>query len=649
MNPSEFLQGASSGSPRDLQRRDPDYPRVTGELFKPIYWTTNGQGIEDFSTITNDNELYIPFRVYKTDTFIGAIWSSIDGWSHAGVAYDSYFNYSGVTWIFDFESSATCPVINEETRALTLDIRDQLGNIYFLPLAPYADTPELRTARITLDFDNLLVTRASDSEIITLDPTSIERITIGCIADTYDASISEFLTAPVDCFYRVTNVSVTGGADFRIANHVEPAHDIGMSTAYDNMHVLSPERVIKTIKALGYTGKINHYCGVSQYPNKTIELGEQKIIESIGSTLNQPCVDWHSDFVERCVAEGWGAIFSVSYEMYSPYANVDYAQRDRLGNLAITGYTPPSYLLIPTSTNGAMNYLGNVFVDFANIMNSGGMPVSMQVGEPWWWWNSATENPCLYDNDTLVKFNADTGLFAPTIDSVFDLTDVDLNNNGPLDIGNDTLKESFLKWCRDELGSSTLYLRDRVKSAHPTASMTLLLFVPSLFNEGTGIVPLMNFPQVQFAHPNWDFFMTEAYDDVINGKYKEAERAITIPINTLGYPPSQVEYLAGFVPNQELAEAFNWTIIDSKYTGELWSKITGNIELNREFNIARQYIWAYTQVTEDNFLYKYNSWDTVLNRQLIRPVTCERLARYIVFGPIQPPTIPSDPNDPEIE
>lgn len=643
MKSYEFLKGVSGGSPRDLQRQDAEYPRVVETLFSPKYWTTNGAGIEDFTTISNGDELYLPFRVYQTDTFIGAIWTSVDTWSHAGVAYDDYLDYTGVTWVFDYECSATCPVINEETRALTLTVYDSDGETYYVGLGLYADTPSLRTARLTLPFDSLIGTRLRDGLQMSVRPAKITRIVLGMVADTYDISTSAFLTSPVDCWMKLTTVSVTGGADFTVANHVEPTHDIGMATAYDNMHIISPERVVKTLKALGYDGKINHYCGVSQYPNKTIVSQAQKIVESIGSTINLPCVNWHTDFATRCVAEGWDIIFSISYEMYSPYANTAYAQRDRDGVLAVTGYTPPSYLMIPTSTNGAMNYLGNVFVDFANLMDGAGMPVTMQVGEPWWWWNQDTQNPCLYDNDSLVKFNADTGLFAPTIDSVFNLTNIDPNNTGPLNVGVDTLEESFLKWCRDELGESTLYIRDRVKAVHPTASMTLLLFVPSMFNDGSGIIPLMNYPKVQYTSPNWDFFMTEAYDDVIKGKYVEAERAMTIPINDLGYSSDKVEYLAGFVPNQELAEAFNWTILNDNYTGELWSKITGNISLNKSFNIGRQYIWAYTQVAEDNFTYTNSSWDTVLERQLIRPVTVERPARYISFAPIQPPTQPVDP------
>lgn len=649
MRTYDFLKGVSGGSPRDLQRKDPDYPRVEDTLFRPLYWTTNGEGAEDFVTVTNGNELYIPFRVYKTNTFIGAIWGSVDAWSHAGKAYDDYFDYTGVTWVFDFETSDTCPVINSETKALTLDIRNAAGDIFFLPLAPYADTPDLRTARITLDFDNLLVTRASDSEIIPLDPSDISRITIGCISDQYDFSLNQLLPAPVDCFIKVTTVSATGGKPFTVANHIEPFHNIGMCTAYDNMHIISPERAVESMKALGYNGKINHYCGVSQYPNKTISNDAQVMLETPGETINLPCREWHLDFVKRCQAEGWPVIFSISYEMYSPYANQTYAQRDRDGNLAVTGYSPASHLLIPTSTNGAMNYLGDVFVDFSNIMVAGGMSVTMQVGEPWWWWNVGTQKPCIYDNDTLVKFNSDTGLFAPTIDTIYDLTGLDLENTGPLDVANDTLQQSFVKWLRDELGQSTLYIKDRVKAIHPTAEMAVLLFVPSLFNDDVGFISLMNFPQAEFSSPNWDFFMTEAYDDVIKGKMQAAERAMTIPLNILNYPASKVEYLAGFVPNQELAEAFNWTILDSKYTGELWSKITGNLALNEKFNISRQYIWAYTQVAEDNFLYKNGAWDTVLDRQLIRPVQVERPARYLSFSAPTPPQIPVDPQLPVLD
>tara|TARA_R110000796_G_scaffold250426_1_gene379351 strand:+ start:600 stop:3155 length:2556 start_codon:yes stop_codon:yes gene_type:complete len=645
-----LLKQVGGSSPRGLQRQDPLYPTTVDTLFKSLYWTVNGPSTADFSIVTTGSVIEVPFRVYKNNTYIGLIWTSEDAESHAAIAYETYPDYTNVIWIFDLEVSATCPVIDEETRAIAFDVRTSDGEIIFVPVGFYADTPSSRSARVTLPVGNMWGTRYSDGATVTVPPTKIVSITLGLISDSYDASVEPaYLSAPEDCWYRLTTVSLVGGADFVRANYQAPAHSIGISTAYDNKHVVSPERIITTIKALGYSGRINHYCGMSKYPNKSIVGGGTSVqmIETLGSTICQPCTDWHTSLCELVFAEGWDIIFSVSYEMWTPHANQAYAQRDRDGVLGTTGYTPPSYLLIPTDEVGAMPYLGNVFVDFANIQSTAGLTPVMQVGEPFWWIVTATQKPCFYDNGTLVKFNADTGLFAPTFETINDLAGVDLNDTGPIDIANDTLQQTFIKWLRDELGASTLYIKSRVKTVHPTAKMTVLLFVPTLFNGLTGVAGYTNLPTAEWTSPQWDFFMTEAYDDVINGKLTTADRAITIPTDLLGYPSNKIQYLAGFVPDQELAEAFNWTILDPKYKSELWSKIMGNMERNQVLGVDRQYIWAYTQVSEDNLVISDGNWSTVLDRNLIRPVGVNRPARYIDFdgnadggGNPQPPTPP---------
>tara|TARA_R110000796_G_scaffold250383_1_gene379254 strand:- start:254 stop:2761 length:2508 start_codon:yes stop_codon:yes gene_type:complete len=651
MKSYEFLKGVSGGSPRNLQRQAAPYSTVVDTLFKSMYWTVNGPVDADFSIVTAGNVIEVPFRAYRNDAYIGLIWTSEDVESHAAVAYETYPDYTNVVWTFDFEVSATCPIINEASRAIAFEVKTSDGEIIFVAVGNYADTPASRSARVTLPVGAMQGTRLSDGLTVTIDPTLITTITLGLVADSYNINATpDFLGAPEDCWYKLTTVSVVGGADFVRADHQAPAHSIGISTAYDNKHVVSPERIITTLKALGYSGRINHYCGMSKYPNKSIVGGARvQMVETLGSTLCSPCTSWHTSLCELVFAEGWDIIFSVSYEMWSLHANTNYAQRDRGGVLGTTGYSPPSHLLIPTDEVGAMPYLGNVFVDFANIQSAAGLTPVMQVGEPFWWIVTATQKPCFYDNGTLVKFNADTGLFGPTFETVTDLVGVDLNDTGAIDIAGDTVQQTFIKWLRDELGRSTLYLRDRVKAIHPTAEMTVLLFVPTLFNEATGVVGYTNLPTAEWTSPQWDFFMTEAYDDVIHGKLTLADRAITIPTDLLGYPSNKVQYLAGFVPDEELAAAFNWTITDINYKGELWSKIMGNMKRNQVLGVDRQYIWAYTQVASDNLIISDDSWSMVLDRNLIRSVEVNRPAVYIDFSGggstnPQPPTPPPIPN-----
>lgn len=637
MSTSGLAQSIRSSSPRDLQRQIPAYNTVTEDLFKPYLWTTNGPLTEAHSPISEGNELSVSFRVVTTDAFIGLIWESEDNFSHEALKYHTYSDYTGVVWVFDVVQSASMPLIDDATKTLTLDITTSgVDGTVYVPIPQYCDTSESRSGRVTIDFDNLVGNRLSDAQQVTIDPAEITRITIGLIADTYINGDSSLLATPQDCTFTLTTVSVTGGATFTRNDYQAEPHDIGMSTSFDDMHNISPERVIKTLKALGFNGKINHYCGMSKYPNNAPVNGSLKFIETLGTTINNATKDWHLKFAELLSIEEWDCIWSVSFEMFSPFANQDYAQRDWSDNFGVTGYTPPSYLADPSNAN-AMSYLGNVFEDFAGIMSLGGISVIMQIGEPWWWWNTATRKPCIYGANAKNKFrqytlnenlNSGSGYFAPEIETVNDLVNIDINDNTPI-TGSETVEQLYIKWCRDELGAACYGLRDRVKSAHPSAKVTLLFFMPSILDDRVGIMQLINYPKDTYKYPGYDFIMTEGYDWLIEGDMPKVETCMTVPINDLNYPPQLVEYLAGFVPAEELAAAINFTVLDVKYKGELWSRIDGSIKTNQSYNISRQYIWAYPQVVSDNYIVLPGSFNAVLDRQLIRPIESKYPPKYI--------------------
>lgn len=651
-----YLNQVINSSPRALQRKGEDYPETTEQLFAPYLWTINGPRDSSFSVVTDGNTLEAPFSVFTRGAYIGLIWEAQDNYSHAARSYNDYSDFTGVTWVFDVVMSASMPVINEPTRALTITIENDQG-VCFVPLDQFADTPDLRTSRITLDFDNMIGTVLFQANNQTISPANIKKIMIGLVSNSYINNDPTPLSAREDCLFTLTHVSVTNPIPFTRKNLTLPTQDVGISTSYDDMHNQSPERVINQIKALGYGGKINHYCGMSRYPNREINaaLGRAIITETLGNTIIDSAKRWHASFAELLVVEGWECNWAISYEMFSTFANTNYAQRDDDGNLGVTGYTPPSYLLSPVieaadvpaiaghTQVGSMVYLGNVFEDFGNIMLTAGLKPILQVGEPWWWWNSDGA-PCYYGAVARQKYFDETGDFAPRIMDINDLTGIDINDNGPY-TGAQSAQQNFIKWCRDKLGDSTLYLRDRIRAVDATAEATLLFFLPSILNPDVGMVNIVNYPIADYQSPNWDFFMTEAYDWVIKGEGSKAERAITLSTDELGYSAANTEILVGFVPDETLAAAFRWTLLDDvQYKRELWARLFGSIEKNRAASVGRQYIWAYPQVMRDNILLEPNKLPTGLERQDIRRIESDYPPVFVDFDPsVAPPTIPTDP------
>lgn len=73
-------------------------------------------------------------------------------------------------------------------------------------------------------------------------------------------------------------------------------------------------------------------------------------------------------------------------------------------------------------------------------MVAGGCNVNMQIGEPWWWYNTDTNLPCVYDYPTKLAFNADTGLYAPDLGTIYEA----MNKTG-------TPYDEFKTWLRNKL------------------------------------------------------------------------------------------------------------------------------------------------------------------------------------------------------
>ena len=206
---------------------------------------------------------------------------------------------------------------------------------------------------------------------------------------------------------------------------------------YDNAYPFTPERLVEQVHALGYRDWYVLYMGISKFHSLSWNAGEGRyVVDPAKPKLNAPTLQWLDDFFARLHAKGFRIVVSVSFEILGMFMPDLWNQRDYAGNLARTGWEPPSGLIRPTSQDG-LDYVRDVFLA-ALARIPAGAAIHFQIGEPWWWDGSyGTNAPHIYDAATLTAYNAATGQFAPMpyLETVFGQPD-------PVHL-------PYLQWCRD--------------------------------------------------------------------------------------------------------------------------------------------------------------------------------------------------------
>lgn len=567
------------------------------DRFAPLYWRIDGPRSMSFAITTYGNGFEAYFISRKSNDFCGIIWDSEDKKDHHYLGYATNKDYTNCIWTFDIELSATMPVLNDPQRAATLTVegRNAAGAnvVYYIALFNYANNPSSRSASITINWNTVKAGFGADQDVYIQD---IDRIFFGGITSSYDGiaipgggtNPPTVFSTPIISYIRMTN-SVISGSNSKLAiNKISvPPHDVGISTSYDDHYDLNPDRIIENIHQLGYRGWINHYVGMSTYPSRYWDVSQQRFIFPVAGgsepLVNEASAKWHLKLALACKSKNYRLIQAVSYEIFSEYARLDWTQRDWNDQYGRTGYTPPSYFISHSHVT-AMNYLRQVFVEFATIANTAGLAIYMQIGEPWWWFNGDGK-PCIYDNQTKLDFNAATGL------SMADFGTINSTQTGaPYD-----QMKTFL---RDRLGESVQSCRTAVRNAFPSAKVCVLFFLPSILDDSVGIMKTINYPQTQYSFPNFDFMMTEVYDWIITAQLDKSYEAMERPIYELGYHKDDVQYLAGFVPDPVLAPLYG--LSGDSYKHEIWQRIFGNMKNNARYGIRKQHIWAYPQVMSDS-------------------------------------------------
>ncbi len=562
---------------------------VTIPRFDPKYWRIDGPRTTSFCVTPYGNGLEATFLLRRNDVMCGLVWDSVDSKDHMFLAYETNKNYRNCVWDFDVEFSALMPLIDSATQSPVLSVfaKDAVGAdvTYYVPLFRYATTPNSRASHIKIDWNTVTADFYGTTPMYV---QAIDQIMLSCITTSFVSGTGAPLLPAEEGYIRITNSVVTGtNATLKINKIQVPAHSIGMATSYDDHYDQNPQRIVENCYDLGYREWINHYVGMSSYPARIWDAGQQRfVIPAAGSApvVNPAATKWHTALAAACQTHNFKLIQSVSFEMFSETAQLGWTQRDWADNYAHTGYTPTSYFFSPCSAAG-MAYLHQVFTEFADAANAAGAPVYMQVGEPWWWFNMSDRKPCIYDYDTKLAFNAATGLYMAdfgTVDSV-------LTGSPYVEM------KTFLQ---NALGSAVQSCRTVVRTRYPAAEVSVLFFLPSIIDPSAGIMQMINYPKTHYTYPNFDTIFTEAYDWLMVGHLSVAYAAMEVPLNDLGYPPDKLQYLAGFVPDAVLAPLYGFS--GPAYRKQIWQRIIGNVKNNQKYNIGKQHIWSYVQVMADS-------------------------------------------------
>ncbi|MCF8708579.1 DUF2460 domain-containing protein [Rhizorhapis sp. SPR117] len=537
--------------------------------FCPSLWTVNFPRPMVASVVTSAADaLRVDAVFYRKDDLAGLIWESEDQWDHPLLAYETNRDFRRCTLKFRWRSSGvkTLNALNGPT--LTIEGRDATGTArsWYVRLWNYADgSPE--DAVIALDFGDMDGGFLLPGEADPVWAGDVDRMFISLVPPDYDTS-DAFLSAPAQGWAELTKMVCDGsGSVMERGDVMVPEHGLCMATGYDDAYNQTPERVLRSILALGYRGDINHYVGMSHY-FRLEPLYGGLYISLAGGVLNGPCAAWHADFAARAKALGYGLILSLSYELLNEHCWNDWRQRAENGDPALTGWDPPSTLLSPAHA-GAMSYLQQVGRAFVAIARDAGLTVKFQVGEPWWWIMS-DGRICLYDDAAKAAFGG-VPVSIPDIRAPLNLAQKDL-----------------LDAAGVLLATSTAALAAAARVEAPGAVTHLLVYLPTVLDPLAPEAQRANVPE-GWAAPAFDVLQLEDYDWVTEGRSALTGGAVAAMTARLGYPIDEQHYFSGFVLNAE----------DSMQ----WARIAEAADAARVRGTAGVFIWALPQMCRDGFTY----------------------------------------------
>ena len=538
------------------------------QRFDPRFWTVDFPRPAMASVVTTGPDaLRVDVEFHHRNELAGLIWDSVDRHDHPLLAYDTDRNYARTTLRFHWRSAGVLALDAVNGPTLTIEGRDATGaaRTWYVRLWNYATgTPQ--HAVVELPF-SALAGGWDGSSADPVHPADIDRMFLSITPPGHDPASATPLAARADGWVELTGIACTGDRPMLATGDVlVPPHGLGMATAYDDSYHLTPARVLRNVRGLGYRGALIHYVGMSHY-YRLARSGEGAPLAATAH-LCGPARAWHQSFLALCAAHGAEPILSLSFELLAQHCPAGWGQRFADGAPALTGWEPPSTLLSPAS-GAAMAFLHAIAAQFVGLIQQAGLPVSCQIGEPWWW-TTAQGRIALYDDAARAALGGDPPAIA------------DLRQ--PLDAA----QLALLDGAGVLLASATAALRDAiVAAAGGQAQVMLLLFTPTVLDPAMPHLRRANLP-AGWAWPAYDRLQLEDYDWLTSGREADRAAADATVQQRLAYPLALQDYLAGFVLNGADAEA-------------LWPRIDARLEQAAARGITRRFVWALPQVCRDGY------------------------------------------------
>lgn len=548
------------------------------QRFDPRFWTVNFPRPAMASVVTTAADaLRVDAVFYNSDDLAGLIWETEDVLDHPLLAYETCADYARLSLRFRWRSSGIMALDQVNGPTLTIEGRDALGNAknWYVRLWNYASgTPT--DAQIRLDFSSLDGGFILPGEAERVYPHDIDRMFISIMPPGYD-EVGTRYPAPRIGWVEMSGIKADGGgAVLEIGDVMVPENGLSMASGYDDSFNQTPERLLRSIRALGYRGAINHYVGMSHYFR--LETSGAGLYASLSvpqpgedfAAINQPCTVWHRDLVTRAKAMDFTVTFSLSYELFDAHCWNAWKQRAENGDPALTGWDPPSTLLSPAQP-AAMGYLQAVARAFTAIARDAGAAIKFQVGEPWWW-TMPDGRICLYDAAAQAEFG----------NALVSIADM----KGP----KTEAQNAMLDQAGAMLAASTadLVAAVKVEALGAPVETLLLAYLPSILDETAPEAKRANLP-VGWASPAFDILQLEDYDWVIAGNLSATRRGIELATQRLGYPAEAQHYFAGFV-----------LTADARF---IWANMVDAIAAAQARATPEIFIWALPQVARDGFTY----------------------------------------------
>ncbi len=537
------------------------------QRFDPRFWTVDFPRGDMASIVsTGPDSLRVDCELQLGKGLVGLIWESEDRFDHPLLSYDTDRDYRRTTLSFRWRSEGVLPLDAVHGPTLTIEGRDAAGvpRVWYVRMWNYA-TGSPGDAVVTLPFSELREGWLADGP--TVEPADIDRMFISLVAPGFDPAASDLLPEPVQGWVELTQIHCDGEkAMLVIGDVLVPEHGLHMSTAYDDSYNLTPARILRATMHLGYRDALIHYVGMSHYYRLVRENGA--LVADASGALCTPCTAWHRDFFARCVEYGFEPIVSLSFELFAAHCPPEWSQRAYDGAQALTGWEPPSTLISPASAAG-LAFLQQIAADFTDLVLAAGLPVTFQIGEPWWWLTPQGKL-CVYDDNVRAA--------RPDAPDIPDLT-------APMD----TAQRDLLDWAGQQLSDATAAVRDTVIArAGGNAEILLLLFTPTILDPAWPELRRANMPE-GWAYPAYSRLQLEDYDWLTAGNESKRLQAYDDVQQRLAYPLALQDYLSGFVLDAADAQAF-WPLIDA------------GIDEARQRGTDRQFVWALPQVFRDGYV-----------------------------------------------